>query len=564
MDILNYWQLREKPFESTRNSKFFFPSQNHSEALDRLLYVIRDGNMNIGILTGEIGCGKTITKTALEHQLLNENFQVVSIENSCFPFHPTLIEILSQLKNIKVDMKENDEYTAMNMLKELLVKIVIEKKRHLVILMDEAQQLKNETLDKIKNLTNICSEVENYLTIVLIGQPELRGRIKSLPQFDQRVSLRYHLKHLPDEEIKDYIYHRLRVAGCDNKAVFTKAAIDLICEATNGIPREINRICKLSLDTAFAFNENNISKTIVNSIVKDINFHGNASEHLDKTDKSFYQCSESDVLFRPENSKEEGYANLINSDSGKDLVEDEILPQDHPEDNEQVAKPQLENLDDEEYGNILSSAEFKDLVMEESSVQDVSLENDKVETPESKNYKSRQYDSIVSSDLIKDLSANTTSSYDNALDNDSVSKSQPETHSENQNRDISNSNLSKILIVDESSPQDNPLYQDLIAKGYAVTTRTKNFEINKKNIQQFNLVIVIVNIKNNADEQLLHHLSQLKKSVNVPILITINPSSTEGNERMYRLVVIRNSKIVIFPINSKELNQNIAGLLERN
>ncbi len=87
MDYIGYWKLKDKPFENTRNSKFFYSSENHAEALERLLYIIRNRNMNFGLLTGEIGSGKTITKTVLEHQLLKENFEVVSIENSCFPFH---------------------------------------------------------------------------------------------------------------------------------------------------------------------------------------------------------------------------------------------------------------------------------------------------------------------------------------------------------------------------------------------------------------------------------------------------------------------------------------------
>lgn len=304
MNYLDYWKLKDKPFEGTRNTKFFFASESHAEALERLLYIIRDRNMNFGLLTGDIGSGKTITKTILEHQLLKENFEVVSIENACFPFHPTLIEIVSQLKNRKIDIKENDEYAAMNILKDLLVKIVIENDRHLVILLDEAHQLEKACLDKIKNLTNICSEDENYLTIILIGQPELKALIRSLPQLDQRVSLRYHLKYLPLKEVKDYINHRLRVAGCDNYAIFSNETIDLIYNATSGIPREINRVCRLALDSAFSDKKTQVSESIVISIIKDINIQSSTSNDLGKTDPLYNKSSESDNIVIPENHED--------------------------------------------------------------------------------------------------------------------------------------------------------------------------------------------------------------------------------------------------------------------
>ncbi len=284
MNYVDYWKLKDKPFESTRDTKFFFLSENHAEALERLLYVIRDRNMIFGLLTGDIGSGKTTTKTMLEHHLLKENFEVVSIENACFPFHPTLIEIVSQLQNQRIDIKENDEYTAMNMLKDHLVKIVIENNRHLVILLDEAHQLDNDCLDKIKNLTNICGEDENYITILLIGQPELKARIRSLPQLDQRVGLRYHLKHLPSKEVRDYINSRLKVAGATNDEIFSDEAVDLIYQATRGIPRDINRISKLALDNAFSLKKKNVSGSIIKSIFKDTNLQSRTSEDLGKTD----------------------------------------------------------------------------------------------------------------------------------------------------------------------------------------------------------------------------------------------------------------------------------------
>jgi len=325
---LEYWELADEPFENTRNTKFFFPSHNHVEAFERLLYVTRNRNMNFGLLTGEIGSGKTITKTILERQLLKEGFEVVSIENSGFSFFNILIEIISQLKYYKAEIKENDEYSALKLLKKYLVNIVIENNRHLVILLDEAQQLERGCLDKIKNLTNICSEVENYMSIILIGQPELKLLIRSLPQVDQRVTLKYHLKHLPKKEVKDYICHRLKVAGCDNNALFTDEAIELINNSTDGIPREINRICRLALDTAFSRNDRHVSKSVVSAIVKDINLQGSTSEDLGKINSLYYKSPKSGTLPQSENGYEKQSINKSSSNFIKTVVLGDSLSED--------------------------------------------------------------------------------------------------------------------------------------------------------------------------------------------------------------------------------------------
>lgn len=370
MNYLDYWKLKDKPFEGTRNTRFFFPGENHVEALERLLYIIRDRNMNFGLLTGDIGSGKTIIKTILEHHLLKEDFEVVSIENACFPFHPTLIEIVSQLKNQKVDIKENDEYAAMNILKELLVKIVIENNRHLVILLDEAHQLDKACLDKIKNLTNICSEDENYITIILIGQPELKALIRSLPQLDQRVSLRYHLKYLPPQEVKGYIDHRLKVAGGPKNEIFSDGVVNLIYKSTNGIPREINRICRLALDSAFAVKERNVSEPIVKAIFKDINLQSSTADDLGKVDPLYKKIPKNETVVNSENFKknqipllEGGSRGDVKSASKKILILDDSSPDNNPVFNMLIDHGYSVNLSKKENGCLTEVPEQTNLVV---------------------------------------------------------------------------------------------------------------------------------------------------------------------------------------------------------
>ena len=140
-----------------------------------------------------------------------------------------------------------DRYTRLAAFKRLLSEQVASRNRHLVILVDEAQQLGTETIEGLKALTNIASERQNFLTLILIGQPELRTRLKQLPQIDQRISLRFHLAGLDLAETGYYIRHRLRAAGFRGEPPVTEGAVHLVHQTTRGIPREINRLCKLAL-----------------------------------------------------------------------------------------------------------------------------------------------------------------------------------------------------------------------------------------------------------------------------------------------------------------------------
>ena len=125
-------------------------------------------------------------------------------------------------------------------------------------------------MDELKNLTNLASDEGNYLTIILVGQPELRDILNKIPQVDQRVSLRFHLNFLRREEIKEYIGHRLKMAGGASGKIFDQDAVDLIYHESKGVPRKINRICKLALDQGYSLDAPRIGKEIVTGIVNDL------------------------------------------------------------------------------------------------------------------------------------------------------------------------------------------------------------------------------------------------------------------------------------------------------
>lgn len=281
MGYIEYWKLKERPFEEVCDTRFYFESDDHREALDRMLYVVNDRNMKMGLLTGEIGSGKTITKQVFKSSLTRQTFEVIDFENSHFPFADILFDIVSRItfRDARMAMHDgavpsrDDKYALIASLKRKLDTLVYEEKRHLVLLFDEAQQIETNDLDEIKNLTNIASETESYMTIFLVGQPELREKIQTVRQVDQRIFLRFHLNNLDYTGTVKYIQHRLRVAGLEQGTIFTSLAFEMIFRMTGGVPREINRLCKLALNHGFAQNLAEISKDEITLILDDIERH---------------------------------------------------------------------------------------------------------------------------------------------------------------------------------------------------------------------------------------------------------------------------------------------------
>jgi len=263
------------PFENTRDTRYFFPSSSHMEALSRLLFLAEDRNMGMGLLTGEIGSGKTLLRTVLHSRLREETHVRVSIENSLLCFDDLLLEIISQIRRERLATSNYpDRYSRLSAFKRLLTEQVGNRNRHLVILLDEAQLLDLDDLDALKGLTNIASERQNFLTIILIGQPELRLRMRQLPQVDQRISLRFHLNALTAEETAQYVGYRLDVAGYQGDFPFTDEALDLLYRTSRGIPREINRLCKIGLDHLLTKGLDRFTGAAIAAVVDDLRRHG--------------------------------------------------------------------------------------------------------------------------------------------------------------------------------------------------------------------------------------------------------------------------------------------------
>lgn len=273
MDLLAYWSLRERPFEPTWDTRFFFQSRDHDEALNRLTFLAGERTMLFGMMTGEIGCGKTLTRAVFSERLDPRRFCVATQENSAFTFSELLGLVLEELEGTLIDVGST-KYARVERLKKVVSRVHMEG-RHLVLIFDEAQDMTPATLNELKLLTNLNRAGQSYLTIVLVGQPELRDLVGSLPQIDQRISLRFHLNALDKDDSRNYLRHRLKVAGHPTGDLFDEDAIERAYQVTLGVPRELNRIAKLSLEFAWVKEYPQVSLKAVEAVVRDLQRHQN-------------------------------------------------------------------------------------------------------------------------------------------------------------------------------------------------------------------------------------------------------------------------------------------------
>ena len=262
----DYWGFKEKPFENTPDPRFFYCSAKHEEALMRLLYAVQERKSS-AMLSGECGSGKTLLSRIILNRLMNkEEYKVALVVNPAIPLLELLGEIVYQLgaENPAGERKVD----ILRRLNEILYSVSQDGK-HTVIIIDEAQTISEDSVfDELRLLLNFQVNERFLLTLLLLGQPELREKIEATRQFKQRLALRYHLTTLTEVETKAYIGHRCLVAGKESPP-FSDGAYKLIYEYSQGLPREINNICDLSLVIGMGERVNLVEERIVSEVIKD-------------------------------------------------------------------------------------------------------------------------------------------------------------------------------------------------------------------------------------------------------------------------------------------------------
>jgi len=240
---LAFYKLKEPPFNITPDPHYLFMSRQHREAYNHIMYGIR-GRKGFIQLTGEIGSGKTtLCRAVLEE--LGQNVQTALILNPCLTEAQLIRAILQDfgLKTAGKDMLKLIETLNTFLLKKL------EAKENVALLIDESQILSSKLMEQIRLLSNLETTQQKLIQIVLIGQPELGDKLNdpALRQLRQRITVRYHLGPLDENEIGSYIAHRLSTAGGDGRLTFDAKALQLVFRYSEGIPRLINAVCDNAL-----------------------------------------------------------------------------------------------------------------------------------------------------------------------------------------------------------------------------------------------------------------------------------------------------------------------------
>lgn len=264
----DYFGLNENPFSLSPDERFLFLSEQHRDALNCLIYGIRE-RKGFVLITGDIGLGKTTICRRLLASL-DDSVETALIFNTAISDVDLLETILDEYGIAAANESRNKKYY-IDALNDFLLKNYAAGKTA-VLLIDEAQNLSHGVLEQIRMLSNLETEKEKLIQIVLVGQPELTGHLMlpALRQLNERITVRYDLKPFSPPDIGRYIAHRLNVANGPGSVVFTNGALNLIYSFSEGIPRRINALCDRALLIAYAKDLRKINRRIVRLAVKDI------------------------------------------------------------------------------------------------------------------------------------------------------------------------------------------------------------------------------------------------------------------------------------------------------
>jgi general secretion pathway protein A len=271
-----YFGFTEAPFSLTPDPRFSYTNALYQEAFATLRYGI-EARKGFIVITGEAGTGKTTLLRRLM-QSFGRHVQTAYIYNP----HVTLSELLRLiLSDLGLTNRTDDRLAMIAQLNEYLIK-QLKEQNIVTLLVDEAQELSVEMLEEVRLLSNLETDTQKLLQIVLMGQPELERKLDQpeLRQLKQRVALRCRLDPLPSNEVGEYISARLKAVGYSRKDLFHASAVEKIAMHSRGIPRIINIICDNALLIAFAASKKTISAATIDEVARDLrlNQQGSAPE----------------------------------------------------------------------------------------------------------------------------------------------------------------------------------------------------------------------------------------------------------------------------------------------
>ena len=266
---LDFYGLREAPFSITPDPRFVFLSERHRDALAHLLYGIGQGGGGGFVqLTGEVGTGKTTLCRLLLEQL-PDNVRVALVLNPRLSPIELLQSIAEELK-IDISARQDSAKALVDALNRYLIEAYAQGLR-VVLIVDEAQNLSIEALEQIRLLTNLETATQKLLQIILLGQPELRDIVAQpeLRQLSQRITARYHLTPLSEDETEAYLRHRLAVAG-SVRFPFTRLAVRRLHALAGGVPRLLNTLADRSLTAGYVTEQAQIGEQLVDRAAREV------------------------------------------------------------------------------------------------------------------------------------------------------------------------------------------------------------------------------------------------------------------------------------------------------
>ena len=308
---MEFFGLNDYPFRITPDTDYLYMSAAHSRAKAYMEYAIfnREGFV---VITGEIGSGKTtlIKKLLTE---LDENVLVAKI-------FQTQLDEVELLQAILVEFGLNPfsakKVELLSMLNQFLVNSYLDGKQVLLII-DDAQNLSKRVLEEITMLSSVETQKEKILHVILVGQPELNHKLEApdMEQLIQRVSLRYHVRALTLDETREYIKHRLKIAGMTDK-IFSDEILPDIFEYTGGIPRLINTLCDTALTCTYADDQKSVGVAEFESAIQELQWKKYSES--DKAKKEAISLAESEKLYEMDNLHSDGVSqpevkNVINT-----------------------------------------------------------------------------------------------------------------------------------------------------------------------------------------------------------------------------------------------------------
>jgi general secretion pathway protein A len=263
----HFYGLERMPFNTTPDTRFFFHSEQHQEALSSLLYAVNE-RKGFALLTGDVGAGKTTVCRAFLNRL-DPQTKVAVITNTRLTERQLLQAICEEF-----GMWLPGAVGKVTLFNELNTFLVDQFRQggNVVLVIDEAQNLRPEVLEEVRLISNLETERDKLIQIVLMGQPELREVIDlpELKQLKQRIAQRFHLSPLSEREAQAYVFHRLKVAGADGSLKFSRGALKAVHAYSGGIPRVINIVLDNALLLGFVQETRKISEELVLEVVRDL------------------------------------------------------------------------------------------------------------------------------------------------------------------------------------------------------------------------------------------------------------------------------------------------------